>query len=377
VKEDYDKNISRFTTPETRTIEQLVFSDKNAAQAAVDSIKAGATFDSIVTAQGKTAADTLLGTFPKDKVPDQAVAEAAFKLQQNEVSPIVDGAFGPVLVRVTAITPQVVKSLAEATPEIRKDLALAEANRILLDVHDNYEDSRAAGESLREAAAKLGLEVVTVEAVDRAAQRPDGSVISDLPQSKELLDAAFETEANIENPPVNIGSTGYVFYEVEGITPARERTLDEVKAKVVADWKEAETGKRLAAKAADAEKRLKDGASLDTLATELGVEKQIKRGLKREADDGDFGRAGVAAIFGVAEGGSGLVAAPTDDAQIVFKVTEVFEPAGADANSIPEDAQKSFASGMADDLLDQLVAKLQGEYSVTVNRAAIDQALAF
>jgi hypothetical protein len=32
---------------------------------------------------------------------------------------------------------------------------------------------------------------------------------------------------------------------------------------------------------------------------------------------------------------------------------------------------------MADDLLDQLVVKLQGEYYVTVNRAAIDQALAF
>ena len=377
VKEDYEKNIDRFTTSETRTIEQLVFPSKEAAQTALDSIRAGATFDSIVTAQGKTSADTLLGTFAKDKVADPAVAEAAFALQANEVSPIVDGAFGPVLVRVTAITPAVVKSLADATPEIRKDLALAEANRILLDVHDNYEDSRAAGESLREAAAKLGLEVVTVEAIDRAAQRPDGTVVDDLPQSKELLDAAFQTEAGIENPPVNIGSTGYVFYEVEGITPARERTLDEVKAKAVADWKEAEAAKRLGAKAADVEKRLKDGTPFDTLATELGLEKQIKRGLKRESDDADFGRAGVAAIFGLAEGGSGLVAAPTGDAQIVFKVTEVFEPAGADANSIPEDAQKSFASGMADDLLDQLVAKLQGEYGATVNRAAIDQALAF
>lgn len=377
VKEDYERNIGRFTTPETRTIEQLVFPSKEAAQTALDSIRAGATFDSIVTAQGKTAADTLLGTFAKDKVPDPAVAEAAFALQANEVSQIVDGAFGPVLVRVTAITPAVVKSLAEATPEIRKDLALAEANRILLDVHDNYEDSRAAGESLREAAAKLGLKVMTVDAIDRAAQRPDGTVVNDLPQSKELLDAAFETEAGIENPAVNIGSTGYVFFEVEDIVPARERTLDEVKGKVVADWKEAEAEKRLTAKAGEIGKRLKDGASLDTLATELSLEKHIKRGLKREADDADFGRAGVAAIFGGAEGSSGLVAAPTGDAQIVFKVTEVFEPAGADANSVPEDAQASFASGMADDLLDQLVAKLQSEYGVTVNRSAIEQALAF
>lgn len=377
VKEDYEKNIDRFTTPETRTIEQIVFADKNAAQAALDSIKAGATFDSVVTAQGKSAADTLLGSFSKDKVPDPAIAEAAFALQANEVSQVLDGSFGPVLVRVTEITPAVVRSLVEATPEIRKELALVEANRVLLDVHDRYEDSRAAGEALREAAAKLGLAVVTVDAIDRAAQRPDGTVIADLPQSKDLLEAVFAAETGIENPPINVGSSGYVFYEVEAVTPARDRTLDEVKDKVVADWKATETDTRLATKAAGVEKRLEDGAPFDTLATELGLEKQIKRGLKRETDDADFGRAGVAAIFGLAEGGSGLVTAPDGGAQIVFKVTEVFEPAGADASSVPEDAQRAFASGMADDLLDQLVAKLQSQYGVTLNRAAIDQALAF
>jgi peptidyl-prolyl cis-trans isomerase D len=377
VKEDYDRNVSRFTTAETRTIEQIVFADRDAAQAALDSIQAGATFDSVAAAQGKTQADTLLGTFAKDKVPDQAVADAAFALQANEVSPVVDGAFGPLLVRVAEITPQTVRSLAEATPEIRRELALAEANRILLDVHDNYEDSRAAGESMREAAAKLGLEVQTVEAVDRTGQRPDGTVVNDLPQSRELLEAAFTAEVGMENPSINQGSTGFVYYEVEDTTPARDRTLDEVRDRVLADWKAAEADSRLATKAAEFEKRLKDGVSLDALAAELSLDKQTKRGLKRGADDGDFGKPGVAAIFGVAEGGTGVVAGPNGDAQILFKVTEVFEPAGADAGSIPEETQTAFSRGIADDLLDQLVARLQGEYEVEVNRSLIEQALAF
>jgi peptidyl-prolyl cis-trans isomerase D len=145
----------------------------------------------------------------------------------------------------------------------------------------------------------------------------------------------------------------------------------------VADWKAAETTRRLLVKAEELQKRLADGTPLDTLATELGVEKQTKRGLRREADDGDFGKAGVAELFSVPEGGSGLIEAPTGDAQLLYKVTEVFEPAGADAGSIPEDARKSFASGMADDLLDQLVARLQSEYEVSINRNAMTQALAF
>lgn len=377
VKEDYDRNIARFTTPETRTIEQIVFPDREAAQAALDSIRAGATFDSVVTAQGKTQADTLVGTFAKDQVPDAAIADAAFSLQAAEVSQVIDGSFGPVLVRVTEITPAAVTSLADATPEIRKAMALAEATRTLLDVHDSYEDGRAAGESMREAAGKLGLNVVTVDAIDRAALRPDGSIVNDLPQSRDLIEAAFNAEVGIENPAINVGSSGYVFYEVEEVIPARDRTLDEVRDRVVADWKNAEADSRLGTKAAEIEKRLKDGTSFDTLAAELNLEKQTKRGLKREADDGDFGRAGVAAVFGVAENGTGLVAAPTDGAQIVFKVTEVFEPAGVDASTVPENTRNTLTSGMADDLLDQLVAKLQAEYGVEVNRTAIERALAF
>ena len=140
-------------------------------------------------------------------------------------------------------TPEVVKPLTEVAAEIRKELALGEATRILLDAHDSYEDARAGGATLAEAAAKLNLKVVTVDAIDRQALRPDGKIVNDLPESSELLKQAFETEVGIENPAINIGSTGYVFYEVQGITPARDRTLEEVHDKVVADWKIGRSGK--------------------------------------------------------------------------------------------------------------------------------------
>lgn len=374
VSDDYNKNKARYTTPELRTIEQLVFPTAEAAKAALDSLKAGATFDKLVTAAGKTSADTLLGTLAKDKIADKAVADAAFALNANEVSPVVQGAFGPVLLRVTEIKPEVVKPLAEVADQIRKDLALGEASRILLDVHDNYEDTRASGSSLAEAAAKLKLRDVTVDAIDRSGLRPDGSVVKDLPESPALIKAVFEAEPKTENEALTTADNGFIFYEVDSITPARDRTLDEVRQKVVADWTAAETTKRLAAKADELEKRLKAGATLDVIASELKLEKQTKRGVKREADDVDFGKDGAAAIFGVGEGGTGLIPSPTGDGQILFKVAEVFEPAGADASSVPAEAQKSFTAGMSDDLLDQLVAQLQTQYDIRIDQAAVAQA---
>ncbi|MBN9548779.1 MAG: peptidyl-prolyl cis-trans isomerase, partial [Alphaproteobacteria bacterium] len=374
VSDDYNKNVARYTTPEMRTIEQLVFKTPDAAKAALDSLKAGATFDKLVTAEGKTQADTLLGTLARDKIADKAVADAAFSLNANEVSQVVQGAFGPVLLRVTEIKPQVVKPLSEVSDQIRKDLALGEASRILLDVHDSYEDTRASGASLAQAADKLKLKVVTIDAIDRTGQRPDGTIVNDLPESADLIKSVFAAEPNTENEGLTTADNGFVFYEVQSITPARDRTLDEVRKKVVTDWTEAETDKRLDAKAQELEKRLKAGTTLDVIAGELKLDKQTKRGLKREADDADFGKEGAAAMFGVGEGGTGLVPSPTGDGQILFKVAEVFEPAGADGSAVPDEAQKSFGAGMSDDLLDQLVAQLQTQYDVRIDPNAVSQA---
>ena len=123
--------------------------------------------------------------------------------------------------------------------------------------------------------------------------------------------------------------------------------------------------------------RLADGTAFADVATELGLDVQTKRGLKRDADDADFGKTGVAAVFGVAKDQAGVVAAPDETSQVLFKVTEVFEPVGAGPDSLDEAARNNFASGLSDDLLDQLVAKLQTEYSVTIDQAAIRQALSF
>ena len=377
VRADYEKNKARYTTPETRTIEQLVCPSREAAEAALASLKSGSTFEQVVTGEGKTMADVLLGTMTRDAVPDQKVAEAAFALGQGSVSEIVDGAFGPVLVRVTKVTPEVVQPFEEVAGQIRHDMALAEASRVLLDVHDSYEDARAGGATLAEAAERLGLKVVTVEAVSRAGQRPDGTVIADLPASAELLREAFETEVNVENDPISLGSNGFVFYEVEGVTPARDRTLDEVRDKVTADWIAAETRTRLSQRTADLEKRLRDGETIDAIAAELGIDKQTKRGLRRDANDADLGGPGVAAVFAVPNGGVGAFDAPGDAGSILFRVTEVFEPAAAGAEAIPEPERANFSRGLADDLLDQLVAKLQAELDVRVDQNAVARALNF
>ncbi len=377
VREDYEKNRSRFVTPETRMVELLVFNDEETAKDALARIRTGATFDEIVTAQGKTLEDVSLGNLKKSEIPDPALADAAFALAENAISDIVKGEFGHVLLRVTAITPEVVQPLEEVRDAIRNELAQHEAARILLDVHDTYEDARAGGETFTEAADRLKLDLVRINAIDRRGQKPDGTVVNTLPESTRLLSEVFDTETGVENPAIQMGTEGFIWYEVEGITPARDRTLDEVRETVDADWRKAKLAELLGTKAGDLQKKVNDGQSLDDISTELGLEKQVKRGLVRKAEDADFGTDGTDAVFAGPNGYSGVITAPAGDARILFKVTEVFEPVGASAESLDQPTRDRYREALGDDLLDQLVAQLQTEYAVTSNRAAIERARSY
>jgi peptidyl-prolyl cis-trans isomerase D len=376
VAADYEKNKARYTTPETRAIEQLVFADDAAAKAAADKIAGGMTFDDLVKLENKTMADVALGKFAKPQVPDPAIAEAAFALPSaGSVSGVVTGQFGPVIVRVTEIAPEVVQPFEAVKEQIRLDMALNEAANAVLDVHDQYEDARGGGDSIKAAADKVKLKAVTIEASDTLGKAPDSTDIKDLPEQAVLLPAVFQAEEGAENPPLNAGSNGFLWYEVEAVTPARDRTLEEVRERVVADWKLAEVNERLAAKAEDVRKSIVGGKTLDQVATELALTKETKRGLKRDSDDADIGLEGVEAAFGGGQGHVALVASPTGDSQTIMVVTEVFAPADATDAAIPENRRQQAARGMADDLLEQLVVRLQETYTVTVNNAALQAAV--
>jgi peptidyl-prolyl cis-trans isomerase D len=239
VKADYDKNIARYTKLETRKIDQLVFTSKDAAHAAKAKLVSGSTFDDLVIAEKKTPADVAMGDLQKKDLPDAKIADAAFNLAAGAVSDVIDGAFGPVLVRVAAVSPASVQPFEAVKEQIRKDIALNEANAVLLESHDTYEDARGGGDAMAAAAEKAKLKMVTVDASDVSGMKPDGMKIEALPSVAELLPAVFAAEPGVENAPLNLESSGFLWYEVTAVTAERDRPVAEIKGKLTADWKSA------------------------------------------------------------------------------------------------------------------------------------------
>lgn len=377
IREDFEKRKASYTTPETRTVEQLTFQNKDLANAAINALKTGTTFDQLVTDQGKTANDVMLGEFSKDKVPDQAVADAAFAVAKNGgMTPVVEGSFGPVILRITNIKPESAKTLEEVKEDIRKQLAVSNAAQQMVSVHDQIEDLRSSGSTLDQIAAQLKLKAVTVDAVDATGLDKAGADVKDIPAKQQVLSAVFRAETGADVPSLSIGTDGYLWFTLGDITPDRERPLAEVKDKAVADWTAEQQKSELAKKADELKQQAQKGTSLADIAAPLGIEVQTKSGITRGMDDAVLGTAGVNAAFSGPMDTVATAVGADPTTQILLKVNEVnTEPTG-DVLANQDQQITAMANAAGDDILDQMVALLQTQYGASINQPLAEQAAA-
>jgi peptidyl-prolyl cis-trans isomerase D len=375
IREDFDKRKDSYRTPEMRTVEQLTFENKDLAAAAETALKTGTNFDQLVTDQGKTASDVLLGEFTKDKVPDQAVADAAFAVTKDGgTTPVVAGSFGPVILRVTNIKPESTKSFDAVKEDIRKQLAVANASQDIINVHDHIEDLRGSGSSLEDIANQLKLKAVVIDAIDATGLDKNSIEVKDIPAKQQLLAEAFKTEAGVQAPPLAMGNDGYIWFDLRDVTPERDRPLAEVHDKAVADWTAEQQKLELAKKADELKQQAQKGTSLADIATPLGIAVESKSGITRGTEDAVLGRAGITAAFAgpVDTVATGIGGDATT--QILLKVTEVNTQPTGDVLNNQDQQITAMANAAGDDILDQMVNLLQTQYGASINQTLAEQA---
>jgi len=369
----YDEDIDKYGTPERRHIRQIVFQNADEARAASEKIAGGATFDSIAAERGMKPQDTDLGTVTKTALVDPAIADAAFALKEGETSAPVKGRFGTVILQAVKIEPGQTKPFADVAQQIKNEIALSRARSEMVDLQNKIEDARAGGDTLAEAAQKAGITTRTVEAIDRSGRAPDGAQVTNLPQGVDLLPQIFATEIGVETDPVQIPDGGYVWFEVTGITPARERTLDEVKPQVEARWRDDEIAKRLKTKAEDIAGRLKAGEKMDAVAAAAGVKVEQAKDIKRNAAGGPLPQTVVDAAFRTPKDGVGSVegAQPTD--RIVFRVAAINDPGFDPASDQMKQLADTLKPAFAESVLNEYIARLQADYGVSINSTVFNQ----
>jgi peptidyl-prolyl cis-trans isomerase D len=374
LQKEYDFRRDRYTTPEQREVQQIVFPSEDDARKAADRIAAGTSFDTIIAERGLKPKDTDLGLVAKSAILDPAIADAAFALKPGAVSAPVKGRFGTALVRVTKIKPEKVRTFEEVKPELKHDLALARVRGDVADLHDKIEDERAGGSRLDEIGQKFKLPVRTVDAVDRSGRGADGKLVPNLPNAQELLNGAFSADVNAETDPLQTSSGGLIWYEVNAIEPSHDRTLAEVKDRVVSSWRDSQIADRVAAKATEIADKLRSGAAFKDLAAANGLKIENAKGLKRAGSEA-LPASVIEAVFRTAKDGVGDGPGKDPTEHVVFRVTEVTEPTFDAASPDAKRISDSMANAITDELLSQYVARLESDLGTTVNGTALNQAI--
>jgi peptidyl-prolyl cis-trans isomerase D len=373
-KRTFELRQSRYTVPERRQVQQISFPNAEEADAAAKRIADGLTFEALAAERKLTDKDIDLGTVTKVEMIDPVVAEAAFGLAPGAVSAPVSGRFATAIVRAVKIEPGSTKPFEEVENEIKHDIAVDRAKGEVNKIRDKIEDEYASGTKLEDIAGKLKLPFATIDTVDRAGRSPADQPVAGLPKGVDVLNDAFSADIGAENDPLAIPGGGFVWYEVAGITPSRERTLDEVKDRVEARWRDDEIAKRLDAKTAEIVDKLKAGMPLAEVASADQLMVDTKFGLKRQ-EAAILPPATIAQIFRTPKDGIGSTDGRTPTERIIFKVTDVkvpsFEAGGAAAKPLQDQLRTSYG----DELLSQYVVRLETDLDTNINQQALSQAV--
>jgi len=373
VKAAYDSRISEFSKAERRKVQQIRYGDEDAARAAMGLAETGTDMVELAKANNLSERDIDLGLKTRAEIVDSAVANAAFKAPVDQIVAVYDGTLGPALIRVTQIEAGSITPLEQVEDRLRREIAEQAAQDKVLELFDAIEDERAGGSTLAEIAAKLDLTYRRVDGVAADGSAPDGTAISDLPEQQALLFDAFQSDIGVENDALRSGNDGFVFYEVLDITGDRERTLEEARADAVAAWQAEEISVRIGARAEALLERLKEGARLAAIASDIGGTVKTATDVKRSGEAKGLSANAVAQAFAGPEGHLANAEADDGPERFILRVDAVSAPAFFAESQDAEFITTQLGQALQNDILQAYSGHLLNQRKTTVNSAVYRQ----
>ena len=268
------------------------------------------------------------------------------------------------------------RTYEEVKNEIADRLADERASQEIQTLHEKVENERSAGKSLKEIGESLKLpfrEIAEIgsrgqdrrrQAGDRAAPRPPRSR-----RPRSPAPSASRPEAT------DLGDGGYAWVDVLGVTPEKQKTFEEVKDEVKAGALEADRRKEVTALAAKLVERLAQGR--DHGSARQGDRRQ---GGEDERPSRATPRRRACPRTPCSRPSRCPRAAPpprpTADgkARIILRVADVI-PAPPPTPEQTDRLKDELARQLQSDVLGEYVAGLQTRYGLSVNDAALKQAL--
>ncbi len=374
VKELYEFRKASLGGAEKRSFVQISAPNQETASEAARRMAAGED-------AAKVAASLKLQTIPfndvtKAQVLDPALADAVFALKEGQTTGAVNGKLAWAAAKVTKITAGQAPAYEALRGDLRTELARDEAENALNDAVQKFEDERAGGKSLEDAAKDAGLIVVPYAKVDAQGRDGGGAAIQGLADNADLMKAIAATAVNESTDFTPIPNNGgYALARVDEVIAAGVRPYDEVKPMLTVGWQTQKT--------AEAIKKIADDFTSDVKAGKSFTDAARARRMVMLAANQSFSRqtigttpiAALGASIFAAKQGEVVSGADQRGAMLVAQVTKIDRPK-PDANSeLFAQARQAAGGAVNNDLLTALQQSAVQEANVKTNEKLRLQAL--
>lgn len=375
LRQQYEAQRAQYVIPEKRDLEQITYPDLASAQAARAKLQSGTSFADLAKQRGLSASDISIGSLTKSDLGDRGAA--VFALPKDGVTQPLKAPVGYALVHVVSITPGTNKTLADVKDELSKQIATQLATSKISDVANQYIDESSRGESLAKAAAKVGMHVTHIAAIDSHGNTPEG-VKAQIPSDPELLAQMFKAEVGEEGDPFQAKSGTTYVVKVDGVRPPKLKPLASIRPEVTAAWQKEQMASRLEAKAKELADKATAQKSLASVASSVGatVEKSpaLRRPTPRAPQKGPLPEALLTKIFGAPPGQAVYGPSADGGSYIIARVTGIQHPPAAILNAA---MLKRFGAQIGQqagqDIGLAVAAAARNKAGVSVNQQTVDR----
>ena len=373
LEEEYELSMNDFTVEETRKIDQLVLSDEAEADQVRKLISDGVAFVEIVDAVGQTLDNSDLGEVKRSDMISADLAETAFNMQKGEVSDVIEGPLGYVVLRVRDIEPGSVLPFEAVEDELRQRIIYDRALEDMLAFTETVEDELAGGETLENIGQRFDLDVIKIDNVANNGKTIDNKQPAILARYENLTTLLFESAIGEDTPMQEMEDGTFIWVRLNEITPTLVPPLKDVRDAVIAEWKVDERSKLLQAMATHMVKVGNETGSFKAAAEGFKRKPLVSEPMTRQISNDTFSEDAVTRLFAVEKDKFAWASVGFGGEIIVMQVADIIDAEISDSAAreiIFEGEQRKYHA----DLTNQFVQSLQEALGITVNQRNLELA---
>ena len=376
----YKDNAAQYAASETRRFAQVIAPDQATANTLATKVRGGTSLAAAAQAAGLSASTT--GDLTQSSyaaTSTAAAAKTAFAASQGDVIGPVQTGLGWTVARVENITARPARSLADASADIRTELAKNKANEAIVDYYNAIQDAVNSGASIEEIAADRKLTLATTPALLPSGRVPGQPGFTLAPELAPLVSQAFQSAGEGEGHLATlVENQKFAVYSVKSIIAAAPPPFAQIRADLLTDWRFAQGQKVARDKARAIVKAVEGGQTLGAAVAAAGpnIGSVQTIGGRR----GELGQNGqpvppeLALLFSMAKNSVKTLEIPGNRGWMVIALADVQRP---DPKSIEPARVAAIAQPLApafgNELIEQLAGEAKRRVGVTINKELVEQ----